>query len=128
MSDSHYQEVADGVYCIETGLYRHGLAACYLVRAGDRLAFVETGTSRSVPRMLDVIADLGLGPENVDYVIPTHVHLDHCNCLEVIILKGRGTEVKEFSDRLLSLRGVQHGKLVLTNTGVSSNPGHKHRH
>jgi glyoxylase-like metal-dependent hydrolase (beta-lactamase superfamily II) len=77
MSDTHYQEVADGVYCIETGLYRHGLAACYLVRSGDRLAFVETGTSRSVPRMLDVIADLGLGPENVDYVIPTHVHLDH---------------------------------------------------
>ena len=58
----------------------------------------------------------------------THVHLDHCNCLEVIILKGRGMEVKEFADRLLSLRGVQHGKLVLTNTGVSANSGHKHRH
>ncbi|MBN2338669.1 MAG: nickel-responsive transcriptional regulator NikR [Acidobacteria bacterium] len=46
----------------------------------------------------------------------THVHLDHHNCLEVIILKGRGTDVKTFSDRLLSLRGVQHGKLVLTST------------
>jgi glyoxylase-like metal-dependent hydrolase (beta-lactamase superfamily II) len=77
MTDPHYQEVADGVYCIETGLYRHGLAACYLVRSEDRLAFVETGTSRSVPRMLDVISALGLRPENVDYVIPTHVHLDH---------------------------------------------------
>lgn len=46
----------------------------------------------------------------------THVHLDHHNCLEVIILKGRGTDVKTFSDRLLSLRGVKHGKLVLTST------------
>jgi CopG family transcriptional regulator, nickel-responsive regulator len=44
----------------------------------------------------------------------THVHLDHHNCLEVIILKGHGTEVKKFSDKLLSLRGVKHGKLVLT--------------
>jgi CopG family nickel-responsive transcriptional regulator len=44
----------------------------------------------------------------------THVHLDHHNCLEVIILKGHGTEVKKFSDKLLSLKGVKHGKLVLT--------------
>ena len=47
----------------------------------------------------------------------THVHLDHHNCLEVIILKGHGTEVKKFSDKLLSLRGVKHGKLVLTAVG-----------
>jgi CopG family nickel-responsive transcriptional regulator len=45
----------------------------------------------------------------------THVHLDHRNCLEVIILKGRGVEVSRFADQLLSLRGVKHGKLVLTN-------------
>lgn len=73
----HFDEVADGIYCIETGLYRHGLAACYLVRADDRLAFVDTGTANSVPGLLGVIAALGLTPEQVDYVIPTHVHLDH---------------------------------------------------
>jgi len=49
----------------------------------------------------------------------THVHLDHHNCLEVIILKGRGTNAKKFSDKLLSLKGVKNGKLVLTNTGAS---------
>jgi CopG family transcriptional regulator, nickel-responsive regulator len=48
----------------------------------------------------------------------THVHLDHHNCLEVIILKGRGTDAKKFADKLLSLKGVKHGKLVLTNTGT----------
>jgi CopG family transcriptional regulator, nickel-responsive regulator len=47
----------------------------------------------------------------------THVHLDHHNCLEVIILKGSGTEAKTFADQLLSLKGVKHGKLVLTNAG-----------
>lgn len=77
MSTAAYQAVADGVYCIETGLYRRGLAACYLIRAGDRLAFVETGTANSVPGLLGVVTDLGLTPDHVDYVIPTHVHLDH---------------------------------------------------
>jgi len=77
MNQPHYEEIATGVYCIETGLYRPGLAACYLIRAGDRLACVETGTGRSVPRILAVVSALGLTPEAVDYVIPTHVHLDH---------------------------------------------------
>lgn len=72
-----FDEVAEGIYCIETGLYRHGLAACYLVRSGDRLAFADTGTANSVPSLLAVIAALGLTPEHVDYVMPTHVHLDH---------------------------------------------------
>jgi CopG family transcriptional regulator, nickel-responsive regulator len=47
----------------------------------------------------------------------THVHLDHRNCLEVIIVKGRGSEVRQLADQLLSLRGVKHGKLVVTTTG-----------
>ncbi|MBK5941928.1 MBL fold metallo-hydrolase [Halochromatium roseum] len=74
---ARYQAVADGVFCIETGLYRDGLAACYLIRERDRLAFVDTGTTKSMPGLLGVIKDLGLTPEHVDYVIPTHVHLDH---------------------------------------------------
>lgn len=56
----------------------------------------------------------------------THVHLDHHNCLEVIILSGRGREVQKFADRLLSLRGVQHGKLVLTSAGGSAHAAHPH--
>jgi CopG family nickel-responsive transcriptional regulator len=47
----------------------------------------------------------------------THVHLDHHNCLEVIIMKGRSSEVSHLADRILSLRGVKHGKLVLTTQG-----------
>jgi CopG family transcriptional regulator, nickel-responsive regulator len=47
----------------------------------------------------------------------THVHLDHHNCLEVIIMKGHSREVRHIADRILSLRGVKHGKLVLTTEG-----------
>ncbi len=49
----------------------------------------------------------------------THVHLDHHNCLEVVIMKGQGSELKRLADRIVSLRGVKHGKLVLTTTGGS---------
>ena len=66
-------------------------------------------------------------------LVTTHVHLDAQNCLEVIILKGRGSEVQHFADHLLSLRGVKHGKLVMTTTkqtqekgGKPSHSGHKH--
>lgn len=47
----------------------------------------------------------------------THVHLDEVYCLEVIIMKGRSKEIRAMADSMLSLRGVKHGKLVLTGTG-----------
>jgi CopG family nickel-responsive transcriptional regulator len=46
-----------------------------------------------------------------------HVHLDHHNCLEVIIVKGKGSDIKKIADRLIGTRGVKHGKLSLTTTG-----------
>lgn len=54
-----------------------GFAAAYLVREGDRAAFVETNTTHAVPRLLAALEAEGLGPEAVDWVIITHVHLDH---------------------------------------------------
>ncbi|MBD3290447.1 nickel-responsive transcriptional regulator NikR [candidate division KSB1 bacterium] len=47
----------------------------------------------------------------------THVHLDHHNCLEVIIVKGAAIEIRKIADRLISLKGVKHGNLSLTTTG-----------
>jgi CopG family nickel-responsive transcriptional regulator len=49
----------------------------------------------------------------------THVHLDHHYCLEVIIMRGRSKELQEMADHMLATRGVELGKLVLTNSGVS---------
>jgi CopG family nickel-responsive transcriptional regulator len=46
-----------------------------------------------------------------------HIHLDEHNCLEVLVVKGRGGEIKKISDRLIGIRGVKHGKLSLTTTG-----------
>ena len=47
----------------------------------------------------------------------THVHLDEKNCFEVVIMKGPAGEVKHMADHMLSLKGVKHGKLVMTSTG-----------
>lgn len=46
-----------------------------------------------------------------------HVHIDHHNCLETIIIRGKGSKVKEIADKLISTKGVKHGKLTLTTTG-----------
>lgn len=71
-------EVLDhGITCIETGYFRPGLAACYLLVDTGEAAVIETGTSHSVPRILRVLAQQGLAPEAVRWIIPTHVHLDH---------------------------------------------------
>jgi len=45
-----------------------------------------------------------------------HVHLDHHNCLEIIALKGKASALRELADKLISLKGVKHGKLVISAT------------
>ena len=46
-----------------------------------------------------------------------HVHLDHHNCLEVLVLKGGAEAIKALGQKLISTKGVKHGHLVLTTTG-----------
>ncbi len=46
-----------------------------------------------------------------------HVHLDAHNCLEVLVLKGKSSDIKRIADRLIGTRGVKHGKLIMTTTG-----------
>jgi CopG family nickel-responsive transcriptional regulator len=47
-----------------------------------------------------------------------HVHLDHNNCLEVLVVKGNAGEVRKIADALISTKGVKHGRLTITTTGV----------
>jgi len=46
-----------------------------------------------------------------------HIHLDGHNCLEVLVVRGKGREIKRIADRLIGTKGVVHGKLTLTTTG-----------
>ena len=47
-----------------------------------------------------------------------HVHLDHDNCLEVLVLKGKTRAVEKIADALISTKGVKHGRLTITTTGA----------
>ncbi len=50
-------------------------------------------------------------------VSAVHVHLDHHNCLEVLIMRGLSDEVRKAGELLISTRGVKHGKITMTTTG-----------
>ena len=46
-----------------------------------------------------------------------HVHLDRHNCLEVLVLRGRGARIRSLGEKLISAKGVKHGRIMLTTTG-----------
>ena len=66
-----------GISAIDSGYQRPMLDAIHLIIEGDRAAVVDTGVNSSVPRVLDALRTRGLAPSQVDYVILTHIHLDH---------------------------------------------------
>jgi glyoxylase-like metal-dependent hydrolase (beta-lactamase superfamily II) len=96
------QSFAHGIHAIDTGFVRPGLAASYLVLRGGRAAFIDTGTRQSVPSLLAALAELGVAREAVDFVILTHVHLDHTG--------GAGALMQALPDAIAVAhpRGVPH--------------------
>jgi glyoxylase-like metal-dependent hydrolase (beta-lactamase superfamily II) len=71
------QRLDHDISVIDTGFVRPLFDASHLIVANGRGAFVDTGTNHSVPRLLAALESHGLAPQDVDYVILTHVHLDH---------------------------------------------------
>ncbi|GAB4350405.1 MAG: MBL fold metallo-hydrolase [Gammaproteobacteria bacterium] len=77
MQTSPPRHLPESITCLDTGFQQPELAASYLVESRGRYAFIETGTALGVPGLLDELARMGVARDQVDYVIPTHVHLDH---------------------------------------------------
>jgi len=59
-----------------------------------------------------------------------HVHLDHDDCMEAVILQGATTDVRVFADAIMAESGVRHGRLHLVpiDLEMSSHGGHAHLH
>jgi glyoxylase-like metal-dependent hydrolase (beta-lactamase superfamily II) len=74
---AYVEPLGDGIYCIDTGFHRPRFDAAYLVLNEGRAAFIDTGTNFALPRLLGAVDALGIERSAVDWVIPTHVHLDH---------------------------------------------------
>mgnify|MGYP000607284517 CR=1 FL=1 len=47
-----------------------------------------------------------------------HTHIDEHNCMEILALRGYPSEIKEIADKILSCRGIKHGRLVMSITGA----------
>jgi len=66
-----------GIYCIDAGYYKPQLASIHLIHSQGRIAIVDTGTNYSIPEVSTLLTQLGLNYLHVDYIILTHIHLDH---------------------------------------------------
>jgi glyoxylase-like metal-dependent hydrolase (beta-lactamase superfamily II) len=95
-------DLGHGIYAVDTGFVRPRFDAAYLVVERGRAAFIDTGTRHAVPRLLQALDALGLAPDAVDWVIPTHVHLDHAG--------GAGTLMQQLPRARLAVhpRGARH--------------------
>jgi len=71
------ERLEHGIHVVDTGFHRPLFDAAYLIVEHGRAAFIDAGTNHSVPRLLAALQGAGLDVDAVDYVIPTHVHLDH---------------------------------------------------
>jgi glyoxylase-like metal-dependent hydrolase (beta-lactamase superfamily II) len=102
MNDVYFEDLGHGITMIDAQLYRQGQVSTYLIVERGRAAFVETGTAHSVPGLLSVLAHKGIPREKVDYVIPTHVHLDHAG--------GAGELLRHLPNAQLVIhpRGARH--------------------
>ena len=78
-------DYACGITAIDADFHRTGMAAAYLMQSGDRAAFIEVGTRQTIPHLLAALEHRDLTPEQVAFVIVTHVHLDHCGGAGVLM-------------------------------------------
>ncbi|HET8746875.1 MAG TPA: MBL fold metallo-hydrolase [Ramlibacter sp.] len=91
-----------GITVVDTGFVRAQFDAAYLVVQEGRAAVVDTGTNAAVPRILAALAAQGLEPADVEWVIPTHIHLDHAG--------GAGLLMQQLprARLLVHARGARH--------------------
>ena len=107
----------EGITLVDTGFgERPAFCAAWLVVEGGRAAFIDCGTNHSVPAMLAALRAQGLGPDAVDWLLLTHVHLDHAG--------GAGLLMRQLPNARLVVhpRGARHmvdpSKLVAGATAV----------
>ena len=79
--------LGNDISLIDTGLMGEAVVSCYLLKSADELAIIETGNYQTADRILEVLKANDLKPEQVTYIIVTHVHLDHAGGASHLIAK-----------------------------------------
>lgn len=95
IGDLHEATAGDStdVYYVDTGLYEIPEFNAVYILDTDRPALVETGIGTSVDLILDAMADLGIDPGDLAYILLTHVHLDHAGGAGYLAEECPGAEV-----------------------------------
>ncbi len=105
-----------GITALDSGFIRPWLAAIYLIVENGRAAIVDTGSNACVDAVMAALAQKQVAPERVDYVILTHIHLDHAG--------GAGLLMARLPHAMLCVhpRGVRHmvdpGRLIQSTVAV----------
>ncbi|MFO1277461.1 MAG: MBL fold metallo-hydrolase [Sphaerotilus natans] len=99
---THTTDLGHGIFAIDTGFEREDFDAAYLIVDTGRAAFIDTGHNAAVPRLLEALDAIGLPREAVDWVIPTHVHLDHAGGAGLLMRHLPGARA------LIHPRGARH--------------------
>ena len=105
-----------GISALDSGFIRPWLAAIYLIVENGRAAIVDTGSNACVEAVMAALAQKQVAPERVDYVILTHIHLDHAG--------GAGLLMSRLPNAMLCVhpRGVRHmadpGRLIASTVAV----------
>ena len=97
-----YHDINDNITCIDTQHIRKDFVAAYLIEDKGRAAFVDTGCHLSVPTLLATLDEKNISRDAVDFIIITHIHLDHAG--------GAGELIKHLPNATIYVheRGVQH--------------------
>jgi len=97
-----WRDYGNGIIAFDAGYVRPILAAIHMIVDDGRVAFIDTGSNDSLPNVLEALTKVGLNRDAVDYVILTHIHLDHAG--------GAGALMREFPNAKLVVhpRGSRH--------------------
>jgi len=111
-----FQQLPYNITHIDTGLMGVGVVSCYLLESNDQYAIIETGNFEIAERILKLLEQKNVTKDQVRYIIPTHVHLDHAG--------GASSLMDEFTDAKLVIHpsGAKHmidpSKLIAGATAV----------
>ena len=120
------KEVAHNIFQIDHEVVGvPGLGAVYLVRE-DRKAIIDCGPTSSAPRIIRAVRQLGVNPKQIDYIIATHVHLDHSGgagaLLESmtrakVVVHQRGARHLENPEKLIASATIAQGTDIINRYG-----------
>lgn len=102
MKKLNYIDLGYGISCIDTQYIRPGLASCYLIEENGHAAFIDAGTNHTVPILIELLKVKKIPVENVDFIIPSHLHLDHAGGA------GRLMQLCPNAQLVIHPRGAQH--------------------